>query len=214
MSDVTDLKSVSICENENLPKQIFRMDQTFRMLSDRRFNSFLELGCDTGYMSEKLARISDQLIAVDKNEKAISYAKEYHASDNVDYRISDFLGLEFEPHSFDGISGIESLYYFSDEDRALFMERIKTWLKPGGLFVFGAPIQLDNEEERYFAFPEALQLFVSAFGFRVIKEQTVLRVDGGYDDTTRPFLLRPLHYLSSVFDLGHARNHVVLAIVV
>ncbi|MEO5378671.1 MAG: bifunctional 2-polyprenyl-6-hydroxyphenol methylase/3-demethylubiquinol 3-O-methyltransferase UbiG [Magnetococcus sp. DMHC-6] len=98
---------------------------------------FLDIGCGGGILSESLAQLGAQVIAIDRSEKiigaALSHQKE--SLSKVDYRVQSSKDLTLT-HSggFDAVFAMEVLEHVADV--ATFLRECATLLKPGGLFFF------------------------------------------------------------------------------
>src|SRR4029077_7952551 len=99
----------------------------------------LDIGCGAGILSEPLARIGGQVVAVDPSAANIAAAK-LHAKENevaVDYRTGTAEALADAGESFDVVLAMEVVEHVADVN--LFVRRCADMVRPGGLMI-AAPI--------------------------------------------------------------------------
>ncbi len=109
-----------------------KYDATMAMLQDRRFRSAFEIGCSIGVLSARLASLTDSLLSVDINEKALAAAaRRCAAITNVEFREMT-VPRDFPAGPFDLVVVSEVAYYWSDADLALAIDRIVA-AAPGGI---------------------------------------------------------------------------------
>src|ERR1700730_16563651 len=95
----------------------------------------LDIGCGAGILSEPLARIGCQVVAVDPSAANIAAAK-LHAKENevaVDYRTGTAEALADAGESFDVVLAMEVVEHVADVN--LFVRRCADMVRPGGLMV-------------------------------------------------------------------------------
>ncbi len=160
-----------------------RLDATFDVIKHLRFKAFLEFGCDTGYLTQKLSSICGSVTAVDINKAAIDYAKKTKTCPNVHWKAADFTTLHVAKNSFDGISFVECLYYFDDPVRHDLLKLAFAGLMPGGYLLFGAPIKLpkkkwEYDESRYFDSPKDMVNLIKKHRFKIVDTRVVLALPG------------------------------------
>jgi|SRR5580658_3565522 2-polyprenyl-3-methyl-5-hydroxy-6-metoxy-1,4-benzoquinol methylase len=93
----------------------------------------LEIGCGTGWLSEKLCEFGD-VVGVDLAPRAIEIAKERGC--RAEFIAMDFLKFEWKPADFDLVVCCETFYNVNDQSH--FMERMAALTKPQGYLVFSA----------------------------------------------------------------------------
>jgi 2-polyprenyl-3-methyl-5-hydroxy-6-metoxy-1,4-benzoquinol methylase len=101
--------------------------------------NILDLGCGPGLYSEILAQKGHQVTGVDFSKNSIEYAVKEAQKKNLDisYLNEDYTELDLPENKFDLV-----LLIFTDfgpllpEDRELLLKKVKSVLKPGGLFIF------------------------------------------------------------------------------
>ncbi|MFD1465664.1 class I SAM-dependent methyltransferase [Lapidilactobacillus mulanensis] len=100
-------------------------------------SNILEIGCGLGAESVFLAVRGMNMTSVDISQDAIntaeSIAKAYQV--DVDWRVGDILKMELPEHSFDVITDQGCFHHLTDEERPLYLQQIKKFLKPGGMFL-------------------------------------------------------------------------------
>ncbi len=96
----------------------------------------LDLGCNTGYGSKVLS-VYGKVSAVDVSEKAISTAKEQHASAGIDFQVIDGERLPFENGRFRLIVSFQVIEHIVDYQK--YLGEIKRVLSPGGIALFTTP---------------------------------------------------------------------------
>lgn len=99
----------------------------------------LDLGCGPGLYSEMLAKLGHHVTGVDFSQNSIEYARKKAESKNlqIKYLNKDYTKLELPENQFDLV-----ILVYTDfgpllpGERELLLKKIKTVLKPGGLFIF------------------------------------------------------------------------------
>ena len=95
----------------------------------------LDVGCGAGLLSEPLARIGGQVVAVDPSNANIAAAK-LHAEENevtVDYRVGTAEALADAGERFDVVLAMEVVEHVADVN--LFISRCADMVQPGGLSI-------------------------------------------------------------------------------
>lgn len=130
-----------------------REDWTARLIKylgvDAATARVLELGCGAGLpTSLDLARAVGKVIATDISSAQIELAQknlqdaQVSCSSNVsgDSKVAlleaDMLKLEFGSGSIDAVVAFHSVIHLSLSDQRVLLERVFSWLRPGGLFLF------------------------------------------------------------------------------
>jgi SAM-dependent methyltransferase len=95
----------------------------------------LDLGCGAGQLAHHLATSgASEVIGVDLSERMLERARAEWAHPRVTYRREAIERLVFEPARFDLVVSSLALHYV--DDYAGLIERIASWLAPGGVFVY------------------------------------------------------------------------------
>lgn len=109
-----------------------KVDATIAALGDRRFARAFEIGCSIGVLSERLAGVAGELIAVDVSKAPLVRARQRCAAlDHVHFARMD-VPREFPQGRFDLVVMSEVGYYWSRDDLGRAAERIEDALGDGG----------------------------------------------------------------------------------
>jgi SAM-dependent methyltransferase len=100
----------------------------------------LDLGCNTGYGSKIINRVSEKTTGVDVSKKAVEKARRLYASENIDFQVIDGKKLSFADSSFDLIVSFQVIEHIVAHES--YLEEIKRVLAPGGIVVFTTPNRL------------------------------------------------------------------------
>jgi SAM-dependent methyltransferase len=87
----------------------------------------LEVGCGTGWLTEKLYELGD-VTAIDLSPEAIALARERKVA--AEFIADDFYACEFRHASFDVGVCVETLFYVRDQPR--FVQKLASLIKGGG----------------------------------------------------------------------------------
>lgn len=101
--------------------------------------SVLDIACGSGYGSSILSEKAKKVIGVDISKKSIDYAKNRYKKDNLEFVEGDCAELNMPEGSFDVIVSFETIEHLSENQRELFLERIKRFLKSDGKFILSTP---------------------------------------------------------------------------
>lgn len=93
----------------------------------------LEIGCGTGEFSRLLAERAENVLAIDLSPQMIRAAKERSKLfPNIDFIPADAMTYQLPNNHFDCIATLTTVHHLPIED---FLGKIKSALKPGGVFV-------------------------------------------------------------------------------
>ncbi len=93
----------------------------------------LELGCGAGIpMTAALARDRD-VTGVDISATQLAIARRHVPG--ATFIQADMTSLSFEPGSFDAVVAFYALTHVPRDERLPLLERIRSWLRPGGVFL-------------------------------------------------------------------------------
>lgn len=126
---------------------LLRSEEIFQDLFAQK--SVLEIACGTGYWTERIAKTATSVYATDINKSVIAVARERHVPENVTYAVADMYGLT--PYEqFDGVFGGFIWSHILLQDLGGFLQKVKSFLKPNGTFVFvdGNPVDGTNHDLR------------------------------------------------------------------
>lgn len=90
---------------------------------------------DTHYYSTRARHVD----AFDRDPRAIKTAESVRPG-NVAFWVQDALTFTSEANKYDAILMFAALEHFTPEQGRLLLDRIKTWLKPGGVFLGSTPV--------------------------------------------------------------------------
>lgn len=93
----------------------------------------LELGCGQGVPTTKLLAERFAVTGVDISVGQLEIARREVPA--ATYIHADMASLTFPPGSFDGVAAFYSLFHVPRDEHAALLERIASWLRPGGLLV-------------------------------------------------------------------------------
>lgn len=100
----------------------------------------LEVGCGAGYGAKELSKVSTEVVGVDKDEKAIIFAKGHYNASNVKYIKGDPIqGLPFKKSEFDLIICFQVIEHVTPQDLKVFLREIKRLLADQGKFLLTTP---------------------------------------------------------------------------
>ena len=117
----------------------------------------LELGCGAGVPATKhLLELQDPVIHVTGNDLSTSQldlARKNLAKYNERLTLveGDMMELSFPEHSFNAVTGFYSIIHLPREEQTRLIDKIATWLKPGGLLLanFAVEESIGNVTERW-----------------------------------------------------------------
>lgn len=99
-------------ELETSPFEDARYAALFAMLSRHRYRKALELGCGAGAFTQRLVRLTDQILAVDISPAAIARARTSTNTATVEFRVANVMDCGFrDPGGFDLVVLSETIYY-------------------------------------------------------------------------------------------------------
>jgi 2-polyprenyl-3-methyl-5-hydroxy-6-metoxy-1,4-benzoquinol methylase len=93
----------------------------------------LDVGCGQGLLAQRLARHSQEVIAIDVDRDAITHAQAAHASGaRIEFVEGDALTHPFPENSFDFIGAVAALHHLPLRPALV---RFRSLLRPGGVLV-------------------------------------------------------------------------------
>ncbi len=120
----------------------------------------IDIGCGTGDMARLLSNSFINVIGIDFSEKMIEKAEEQSRDyDNVRYICTDATKYEYEQNSADFIVSIAAFHHL---EMSKMLSKLKTVLRPGGIFVLLDLYKPSNLMEYI--------LFIAAFPINLIQE--------------------------------------------
>ncbi len=137
----------------------------------------LDLGSGIGRYTGEFAKSAKRVVSVDFAAQMVAENRRLNAAlTNIEYIISDAMNLDFPQNSFDLIFTNFLFMYLEDNEVALLIDRISTWLKPNGFLFFRdscAAVREENSNPSYFAIYRNLIEYPSFF-----KENWILQKEG------------------------------------
>ena len=134
---MSNLPTRSTFENAYAGKAPWDIERPQKVFVDNAVKitgAILDAGCGTGENALFLAGLGRQVTGIDFLEVPIQRAKQKAAQRNlqVDFRVMDALTLKDSNDRFDNVIDCGLFHVFSDEDRARYVDGLKTILNPGG----------------------------------------------------------------------------------
>ena len=132
----------------------------------------LDAGCGVGYGTAHLAEVAASVVGVDRDEDAISYARERYARPNVEFRVGNLLDLDAAGDSFDVVCSFETIEHLDDVEA--FLAEVVRVLRPDGVFLVSTPcveettVSPENPFHRVELSPRDLEALLGRF-FREVE---------------------------------------------
>ena len=120
----------------------------------------LELGCGAGIPMTAALANGRTVTGVDISKTQIEAARRNVPA--ATFVLADMTTLDFEPASFDAIVAFYALTHVPRDEQAGLLERIRRWLRPGGLFL--ASMGADDEPGDVEADWLGVDMYFSHFG--------------------------------------------------
>ncbi len=99
----------------------------------------LDLGCGTGYFSQRLLDSGAVVVCADLSAEMLEKARERCGTRNIDYKLCDAESLPFSDSSFDYVFSSLALQWC--DDLAVPLKEVKRILKPGGQGYFSTLLE-------------------------------------------------------------------------
>ncbi len=102
-----------------------------------KFHNILDLGCGKGAFTNRLTELGENVIGVELSSTAIDYAKNHYSKIKfINGDITKLAQLELAKSSFDLITVLDNLYYFSIKKiRKILQDIFNNLLEDNGLLV-------------------------------------------------------------------------------
>ena len=123
-------------------------------------SNVLELGCGAGIPMTAALADGRTVTGVDISETQIEAARRNVLA--ATFVLADMTTLDFEPASFDAVVAFYALTHVPRDEQAGLLERIRRWLRPGGLFL--ASMGADDEPGDVEADWLGVDMYFSHFG--------------------------------------------------
>ena len=124
----------------------------------------LELGCNEGIGTISLASVSNRVVGVDFDERAIGWAKKNLKLDNVDFVHDDFIGKKYG--EFDAVVSIDVIEHIPLNLESKFLSTLSNNLKGNGFCLVGTP----NKSAEAYGSPSSKIGHINMYDERRLKE--------------------------------------------
>lgn len=221
--EVAPIDPLTLARYRGPLRKRFSKEFRLRVLGALPGKSVLDVGCGEGTNSILLAKLGAQVTGIDISPKSIELASKRaeinQLTGSCRFVCSPLETAELAPHSFDVIWG-DAILHHVIADLSNVLTRLTRWAKPGGLMVFGEPVNFNqtlrrirfmvpvhtdvSPDERPLEFPEIdivrrylPDLRMQHFGLMGRLERFVL-VNHNYERS--PWLRRAVANSCSIFD--------------
>jgi len=106
----------------------------------------LDAACGSGYGSNALASVAEQVYGIDVDPAAVDYATQNYGRSNTSFRNASVTEIPFEDASIDVVVSFETLEHIPADAQLAFMGEIKRVLRPNGTLVMSTPDRLITDE--------------------------------------------------------------------
>jgi len=116
-------------------------------INDRNGNyRILDMGCGIGHATSCLSTIfkNSNIDAIDLDKDCINFANKYNKNININYIDCSF--ENFNNNLYDYIFALEIYEHLPPESHVLFMEKVFSLIKPGGLIFFTTPNSMNEKD--------------------------------------------------------------------
>jgi ubiquinone/menaquinone biosynthesis C-methylase UbiE len=112
-------------------------DELLEAAAPRPDDRAVDLGAGTGFVTVPLARRTSDVIAVDISGSMLDTLRASATAEglSVQTRTADLATFDLPPASVDLVVSNYALHHLVDADKAALVQRISTWLQPGGRVV-------------------------------------------------------------------------------
>ena len=117
-------------------KWAFTLLNIENIVTPKETDALLEMCCGNGLISQHLSTKVNTIVAVDISPNLIDLI-DTSVYKNITPISADIRDLEFGKNSFDKIIIYAGIQYFSLSETVKLFEKIYSWLKPGGVVLFG-----------------------------------------------------------------------------
>ena len=114
---------------------------------DPRSARVLDIGCSTGILTRHYGEHFGAVVGMDIDQRALAWARENRAADNIEYRYGDSMNMPVPNGAFDIVTCTHIYEHVPDAGRLL--EEIFRVLRPGGFCLFAAENRLRLMEHHY-----------------------------------------------------------------
>lgn len=156
---------------EGLPTQAASIDWVIAQLSEKKPARCLDVGCGTGRpVCLELANAGHDVLGIDISASMVEDAKK--KVPNAKFQKMDMMDFDPGPATYDAITVFFSMIASITQDQIRQnIEKIYTWLKPGGVFVFATvPVAGNNLEIKWMGRPVVVSSLEAEEAVRVVRE--------------------------------------------
>jgi glycosyltransferase involved in cell wall biosynthesis/2-polyprenyl-3-methyl-5-hydroxy-6-metoxy-1,4-benzoquinol methylase len=121
-----------LAEYEHVPRYLLAQ----QMASD---STVLDFGCGSGYGASLLASTAQCVLAVDIDNSALAWARNFHSSKNLEFQKCSDLADSLPDHSFDLITCFELIEHLSEADQKKVLENFSRLITPQGRLLISTP---------------------------------------------------------------------------
>lgn len=123
-------------------------DLLFNCLNPKPGMKILDIGCGTGNISYKLAKLGCQVVGIDISKKMLDKAKSKYKGESVDFYNMSSYNIDFSDIYFDAAISMTAFEFIYDPKRAY--EEIKRVTKNNGSIIIGT-IQKGGEWQEFYS---------------------------------------------------------------
>jgi SAM-dependent methyltransferase len=113
-------------------------DRACALAQPRPGEAVVDLGSGTGFLTLPIARAADSVLGVDVSPAMAQRLREEatrHGLPNVTSVVADLAQFDLPPDSVDVVVSMYALHHLTDADKQALVQRLATWLRPGGRVV-------------------------------------------------------------------------------
>lgn len=136
MNDVVGCKEGYIKMAELLPETVVNL---------------LDLGCGTGLELDEIFKIRPNIkvTGVDLSKAMLGVLKQKHPNQDLTLINANYFDYDFGIEWFDAIISFQTMHHFSHEQKIQLYSRIYSALKPGGKYIEGDYMVIEQKDEDY-----------------------------------------------------------------
>jgi cyclopropane fatty-acyl-phospholipid synthase-like methyltransferase len=144
MNDVVGCKEGYIKMAELLPETVVNL---------------LDLGCGTGLELDEIFKIRPNIkvTGVDLSKTMLGVLKQKHPNQDLTLINANYFDYDFGIEWFDAIISFQTMHHFSHEQKIQLYSRIYSALKPGGKYIEGDYMVIEQKDEDYY-FKESVRI--------------------------------------------------------
>jgi len=137
--------------------------------------AILDVGCGTGNLSLKLARLGCSITGIDISEKMLTFAREKAQKEQLpaEFMSMDASDLEFPEEAFDAVVSMAALEFMQDQQKTL--DEMFRVLKKGGKLLVGTINRESDWGELYLRLAEKKDTVFRHAKLRTLEELTTFK---------------------------------------